>query len=62
MKKLDIFYHEIFFSRIKEKVEDHRNIIISSPFRSHENINLDDGIPKLTIFANHDEWYVEDID
>ena len=43
-------------------MEDHRNIIISSLFHSQENINLNDGIPKLTVFANHDEWYVEDIE
>ena len=48
MKKLDIFYHEKY------------NYFIT--FRSHENINLNDGIPKLKIFANHDEWYVEDIE
>ena len=47
---------------IKNRVEDHHDKIRQILERSYDKLNLKDGISKITIMANHDMWFFEDID
>jgi hypothetical protein len=46
---------------IEEKLEEQGVRIKKILKHSHQKINLYEGIPKLTILINHEEWFVEDI-
>lgn len=50
------------FFQIRDSVEDHRRKIKNLLLRSANKINYSDGIPKITLFLNHEEWFYEDID
>jgi hypothetical protein len=52
----DVF--AIFQQKIEEQGVKITQILI---IYSHRNINLHEGVPKLTILINHEEWYIEDI-
>jgi hypothetical protein len=47
---------------IQEKLEEQSVKIKTILNRSHQKINLHEGILKLTILINHEEWFVEDIE
>jgi hypothetical protein len=47
---------------IEEKIEEQGVRIKTILKHSHQKINLHEGIPKLTILINHEEWFVEDIE
>ena len=50
------------FMLIKIRVEDHHDKIRLILERSYDKLNFKDGIPKITIMANHNMWFFENID
>ena len=47
---------------IEEKLEEQGVRIKTILKHSHQKINLHEGILKLTILINHEEWFIEDIE
>ena len=47
---------------IEEKLKEQGVRIKTILKRSHQKINLHEGLSKLIILINHEEWFVEDIE
>jgi hypothetical protein len=47
---------------VQEKLEEQGVKIKRLLTHRHQKINLHEGIPKLTILLNHEDWFAEDIE